>query len=153
MFLCSLTLFGDFNVNYFNTLHPMFCKLQCLVSSLCLTQVVTEPTHYSQNTCSLIDLIYLSSPAQLINCSTIPSLANSDHLGLSLTVAADCSKVLPKRNPRKIWRYAHANFDQACQLLDATNWNEVFTSEDVNVCWDNWYRKFLKIMEECIPPA
>ena len=147
----NFILLGDFNVNYLNNLHPMFCKLHCLISSLCLTQVVTEPTHYTQHSCSLIDLVYLSSPANLISCSTIPALANSDHLSLSFTVAAGCHQELPKSKPRMVWRYSHADFDGAQRLIDSTNWNEVLCSEDINICWDNWLHKFMQIMEKCIP--
>lgn len=71
---------GDFNVNVLNPSHPSFCKLHFLASSLCLTQIVSEPTHVTSNSHSLIDLIFMSSPSSLINCSTVPALANSDHL-------------------------------------------------------------------------
>lgn len=61
----------------------------CFVSSnfwllVCLYRVVAEPTHFSVSSCSLIDLVFLSSPTNLVSCTTIPALANSDHLGLSL---------------------------------------------------------------------
>ena len=67
----NFILLGDFNVNVLNSLHPLFSKLQSVASSLCLTQVVTEPTHVVSNACSLIDLIFLSSPSNLISCVTI----------------------------------------------------------------------------------
>ena len=61
-FLCYLIYtFGRLNVNVLNSSHS---KLQFL------SQIVTESTH-----------IY-GAPSNLLNCVTIPPLANSDHLGL-----------------------------------------------------------------------
>ena len=56
-----------------------------------------------------------------------------------------------KNTRRKIWRYAHANFDHACELLASTDWASLFESSSVNVCWDIWHSKFLEIMTESIP--
>ena len=41
----NFILLGDFNVNFLDPQHPLFRKLQLLASSLCLSQVVTEPTY------------------------------------------------------------------------------------------------------------
>ena len=43
--LSNFMLIGDFNVNLLNISHPLLPKLQALASSLCLSQVVSEPTH------------------------------------------------------------------------------------------------------------
>ena len=93
--LTDLIILGDFNVNYFDTSHPLFSKLLSVSNSLTLTQVVSIPTHYSSNSNSLIDLVFLSSPKDLLFCDTLPPLSNSDYLGLSLVV----SIAKPKRNP------------------------------------------------------
>ena len=134
----NFILLGDFNVNFLNPQHPLFCKLRLITSSLCHTQVFSEPTHIS-----------LSSPSNLISCATIPELSNSDHLGLSL-ISAGKPLQTPKRNCRKVWRYSHANFELACELLDTTDWDCIFTG-DVNSSWINWQMRFLHIMEQCIP--
>ena len=120
-------------------------------SSLCLTQVVSEPTHVLSNSHSLIDLVFLSDPSHLTGCVTIPALANSDHLGLLVSISAGNPGSLPKRKSWSIWRYSHANFDPACELLDSTDWDSIFATNDVSSCWANWHSHFLKIMEECIP--
>jgi endonuclease/exonuclease/phosphatase family metal-dependent hydrolase len=112
--LSNFILVGDFNVNLCNSHCPLLLKLQSFISNLYLTQVVSEPTHFSSSSVSLIDLVYLSAPTNLLSCATIPALANSDHLGLCVSIAAGCSKANPKRSHRKIWRYSLANFERAC---------------------------------------
>ena len=44
----NFVLLGNFNVNVMNPHHPLFCNIQMLASSLCITQVVSEPTRISQ---------------------------------------------------------------------------------------------------------
>ena len=97
--LANFILLGDFNINFFDTAHPLFSKLCLVPNSLSLTQVVTVPTHFSSNCSSLIgiDLVLLSSPSNLISCETVSPLSNSDHLGISFAVSA----VKAKSNPKK----------------------------------------------------
>ena len=96
--LSNLVLVGDFNVNFFNPEHPLFSNNSVSLSpSLCLTQVVSEPTHFS-----LIDLVFLSDPSHLIGCVTIPALANSDHLGVSFSAGGPDTML--KNKHQKIWR-------------------------------------------------
>ena len=52
-----------------------------------------------------------------------------------------------------MWRYTHANFDLACELLDSTDWDLLFCSGDVNECWSNWKSRFLQVMELCVPQS
>ena len=139
---------------FFNITHPLLPKLHALSSSLCLSQVVSEPTHniiVSGNATSLIDLIYLSVPSSVLSCVAIPPLANSDHLGLYLSISAGQRKSAPKAKSRKIWRYAYGDYDRACELLDSTDWGSLFNSDDVNECWLKWKARFLEIMHLCIP--
>ena len=85
----------------------------------------------------------------LTGCVTIPALANS--VGLSFSISAGNSETMPKNKQRKVWRYPHANFDHACELLDSTDWDSVFDTDNMNTCWANWHSKFMEIMDKCIP--
>ena len=150
--LSNFILLGDFNVNYFDTSHSLFSKLLLVSNSLALTQVVSDAiAHYSSNSNSLIDLIFLSSPNNLIFCETIPPLSNSDHLGLQLEVSIPKPKRNPTRRVRKVWRYAYADFNLADQMISAIDWDTLFSSNDINISWSNWRDKFLQVMDACIP--
>ena len=84
-------------------------------------------------------------------------LSNSDHLGIFLAVSAVKPKSNPKKSGRKVWRYAFAfafaDYDLACEMLDAIDWSYLFPSLDVNTCWSLWHMKFLQVMEACIPQS
>ena len=54
---------------------------------------------------------------------------------------------------RKVWRYAHANFDLASTMLSNCDLNTILEPNDINISWDCWKKFFLDVMERCIPTA
>ena len=83
----NFILLGDFNINFVNPSHPLYSKLCNIMSTYCLTQIVSECTHVHHNgSTSIIDLVFLSNPASLLSCVTVPPLSNSDHNGLLTTM-------------------------------------------------------------------
>ena len=147
----NFVLIGDFNVNFLNPQHFLYHKLSCILSSFNLTQVVQQPTHVSTNGgATLIDLVLLSNPQQLRDCSVIPELSNSDHKGISVTMRWKTVRDCGPKTSRPVWRYTLADFSRACELLDATNWDPMMAM-DIDQAWEYWQQKFLNIMEQCIP--
>lgn len=72
-YFSNFVLIGDFNIDYNNSLHPLRQRLDTIISSFSLVQVVADPTHTDSNgRSSLIDLALLSSPEKLSSCSVIP---------------------------------------------------------------------------------
>ena len=128
---CNFVLVGDFNVDFCNSSHILYQKLLTILSSFSLTQVVPSPTHTTSCTgkSTLIDLALVSSPAA-VDCSVIPPIGSSDHLGIQLIIrnqrSAKCTGP-----PRLMWRYTAADWDRACELLNSIDWNEIF-SGDIN---------------------
>ena len=86
------------------------------------------------------------------SCSVIPPLANSDHFGLLLDIKWKTNTKQARSEKRKIWRYAHADFQKACQLIDSTDWDSILY-HDVDQSILQWNNCFLNIMEQCIPKA
>ena len=115
-----------------------------------LSQVVSDITHIHHNgVSSIIDLVLLSSPSQLIKCCTVPPLANSDHYGIVTSVKWN-SVATPSHRRRTIWRYAHADWGKARELISLRNWDLLLT-DDVNTSWSNWHKEFVSIMDQCVP--
>ena len=150
MVVGSLSL-EDFNVNFCNYSHPFYRKLLNIFNSFCLSQVVSESTHLCSNgRSSMIDLIAMSSPSLFQSCKTIPALSNSDHLGLSLQSQWKHASQ-PQSHPKRIvWRYAHADWQRANNLIQETDWQPLITGE-VDTSWNNGQNRFLEITRECVP--
>ena len=113
-----------------------------------------EPTHLIPNEqSSLIDLVFMSSPQVLTECSTVPQLDNSDHLGLRVILQERSTVQRVCQTRRSIWRYSHADFEMACCLLDDLNTENIFDSSSIEISWARWKKAFMDIMERCIPKA
>jgi len=115
-----------------------------------LSQVVSNVTHTHHNgVSSIIDLVLLSSPSQLIKCCIIPPLANSDHSGIVTTLKWN-PVTAPTQRRWTIWRYAYADWDKTKELISQRNW-ALLLRDDVNDSWSNWLKEFLAIIDQCIP--
>ena len=122
-----------------------------IFASLGLSQVVSEPTHHCPNgPDSMLDLLAMSSPSLLQSCETISPLSNSDHLGLLVSSQWKHSRPLLNRNARTVCMYNNANWEKANDLLAVTDWQLLITG-DIDESWDNWQKRFLEVMQECIP--
>ena len=118
MFVLLIILY--FLVNFDNPYHPMFSNLYTIINLYCLDQSVVGPTHvHHDGTDSTIDLVFLSEPSLLNSCDTVPLLSNSDHMGVLIDLSQKSPKA-EKSQGRLIWRYAHADWDKACELTNST---------------------------------
>ena len=83
-----------------------------------------------------------------MSCNTIPQLVNSDHFGLHIrfnhtpNITQDAPQVR-----RKIWRYKHANFDEANNLLMDIDLDGIIDPNNIQSTWSNWKKSFLDIMD------
>jgi len=67
------------------------------------------------------------------HCCRTPAAARSApsfHLSLTLIIMHGISLtlkwgVVKKSRSRKVWKYSQANFEQACALIDATDWDSI----------------------------
>ena len=146
----NFILLGDFNINFLEVSTTAFCQLNDLLLSFNLTQVVNEPTRIvSSNKATLLDLALVSNLNFLEKCTVIPPLANSDHNGISLIVNQRKS---PKPSiKRTIWKYSQADFVKASELIEETDWDQLFSGKSIDEVCLIWQETFLSIMDQCIP--
>ena len=145
-------LLGDFNVDMASANSPWLDKMTELANAFCLMQVVSKVTHvYHNGTATLIDQAFTSNVQLLQACSVVPPLGNSDHKGIHLQIQWK-TKLNHVTAGRMVWRYAHADWEKACEQISATDWNSLL-DDDVDKSWSNWHHQFMQIMEDCIPKA
>ena len=51
---------------------------------------------------------------------------------------------------RIVWRFAHADWQRANNLIEETDWQSLITGE-VDTSWNNWQNRFLEIARQCVP--
>ena len=147
----NFILVGDFNIDFYNHSHHLHSKLRCLCESLCLEQVVSEPTHCSPSGHhSLIDYVLLSDVTHLLSCVVSPPIGNSDHSSVTLILSHDRSRrsnnQKKSKGRRTVWKYAQADFVRANDLLSDIDVADL--ENDIDLAWSNWVTNF---MDVCIP--
>ena len=132
LFSVDILLLGDFNVDFNNPSCHLYSHVSNLMNTFSLSQVVDTPTHCSHNGHpSLIDLVFVSNINRLLECTVIPPLSNSDHLGLSVTLQ-HCHMIPQIAVRRKVWRYKHANFERANDMICDLDLDEIYLLASVN---------------------
>lgn len=64
--LSKLIFVGDFNINFYDTHQSLYHKLDNIISTFSLTQIVKDPTHINHSGAdTLLDLVLVSSQSQV----------------------------------------------------------------------------------------
>ena len=147
----NFLLLGDFNVDFCNQTSYLYSHVNDIMLNFSLSQIVSSPTRISSSSnSSLIDLAMVSNTDHLNQCTLIPPLSTSDHLGLSITLKWKVHRATASKS-RKVWLYKHGNFELACRLINETDWDSILIGNDIDLIAQSWTDKFLTIMEQCIP--
>ena len=153
----SFVLIGDFNINFCSRDHPYFCKLDTILQTFSLSQVVNTHTHTAPSgETSLIDLALVSNPDLVLDCTTVSPLEIADvrsyHNGVKLTLRWKHKHAKQvQQQLRTIWRYANADFLKANQMIQEVAWDRLLPEDNVDVAAVNWHNKVMDIMHACIP--
>ena len=119
-----------------------------------MSQVVVGPTHTHHNgSQSTIDLVFVSNHIRVGSCETLPSLSSSDHYGVLVQIVLRNSLHLVPSKGRLVWRYNYADWSLASSLIENTNWDLLFSGDNINRSWTSWHQQFMTIMKKCIPNA
>jgi len=105
-------------------------KLVSVTSSFFLYQVIKEPTrHDPSGSSSTIDLAFISPHIEFNTAITIPPLSTSDHQGIKLSIdIKTCHAKAKSSSRRTIWLYSKADINKACDMIDDTDWDQIFSN-------------------------
>ena len=111
-------------------------------------QLISTSTRVSGNSVSLIDHILTNSNQNTYKSGVIISDL-SDHFP---TFTILHSEAKHKQQQYAINRnFSHANIEKFKETLSYTNWEDVYGTNDVNISYDNFWKKFSKSYNECFP--
>ena len=122
----NVIILGDFNINMYQK-HDN--KLTHLISSYHSYQLISGPTHFTENSSSLIDIISVKRPD-----SVVSSYAADCFLPDLIRYHCPIIAVFNFKNPksvafnRSIWKYELGDYTKYCNILNSTNWNTLLSS-------------------------
>ena len=126
---------GDFNLD-------MLCnhtsrKVFELCEQFSLYQTITEPTHYTENSSSLIDIILTSDKSNLIYSGVAePFLQQDIRYHCPVYGVFKYTKHSKKSFTRRIWSYDRGDYDLLRTKVANTDWDSL-SDPDVNIYASN----------------
>ena len=145
----DIIITGDFNLNMQNVQSAR--KITSLCEQLSLVQSIEEPTHFTETSSSLIDLLLVNNKEHLIL-----SGVGDPFLHQNIRYHCPVFGIFNFRKPkclsfkRRIWKYDDGNYEMLRQKASATNWND-FQNNDINTYCENLIEHLQSITEMCIP--
>ena len=140
---------GDLNFNMSNPQSAR--KIQSLSEQFSLHQCISEPTHFTEHSSSLIDILLLTKPNHLILSGVgDPFLQQDVRYHCPIYGIFNFAKPKQKSYTRHIWKYEQGDYVTLKHLANTFDWTSL-KHEDINIYSANITEKILEISKLCIP--
>ncbi len=111
----NIIVAGDFNINVLNSNSN---KMSRLITSYNAEQLISTPTHFTENSSSLIDLIFVKEVQHVITSFVAdPFIPNLTRFHCPVVVVLKLKKPKVTAYRRKIWLYDQGNYAETFLLL------------------------------------
>ena len=141
----KLLILGDFNtdINLVPSRH-----LSRIMHLNNLVQIIKEPTRYTDNSATLIDLILTTFP-DLVQLSGVLPPVHSDHCCPFIKTKCNVSKNASFK--RTIYNYRKLDIDRFKDILRSIDWNETISKDCIDEAAESLTNKLLNTAKQCMP--
>ena len=140
---------GDFNLNVLNQHTPN--KISDICTQFSLYQTITEPTHFTEHSSSLIDVVFTSDRFNILYSEVSEHFVHQDiRYHCPIYEICNFSKNIRKTFNHCIWKYDEGNYDLLRTKFSETNWDAI-SDTDVNIFAENLTNHIITLSTECIP--
>ena len=147
--ISDITVTGDFNLNALNP--QMSRKIDSLCTQFSLYQSINQPTHFTEHSSSLIDLLLVNNKDQLVVSGVGDPFLNQDvRYHCPIYGIFKFSKPKIKTFTRHIWSYEQGDYELLRQKTSAIDWNSL-QNDNVDVHAENINTAIRSLATECIP--
>ena len=145
----DIIITGDFNFNVLNSQTKK--KIDSLCTQFSLHQLLTDPSHFTEHSSSLLDLILVSNKEHLILHGVgDPFLDQQLHYHCPIYGFCKFSKPKAKAFTRHIWMYNNGNFGLLREKASSIDWHAL-ENDDISLYASNLNSTILSLTKECIP--
>ena len=126
-------------------------KVTDICEQFSLYHTIKEPTHFTENSSSLIDIILTSDKNNLIYSGvTEPFLSQETRYHCPVYGIFKFIKHKRKSFSRRIWRYEQGDYDSLRKKIANTDW-DALTDPDINIYTRNLTDHINSLTAECVP--
>ena len=141
--IIDVIILGDFNYNMVSDSN----KMSDLIRQYNLKQLIKEPTHFTEHSSSIIDLILVRNNNNVLTSAVIdPFIPDQTRYHCPIIVLLKFLRPKVIAFKRRVWNYKRADFDKFCDLLSQKDLETRLTSI-------NNIDESVKYITETIPEA
>ncbi|XP_053402799.1 uncharacterized protein LOC128558047 [Mercenaria mercenaria] len=145
----NILVAGDFNINILNT---QTNKISNLISSYQAEQLISSPTHFTENSSSLIDLIFVKNNNHVLTSFVAdPFIPDMIRFHCPIVAVLKLDKPINTTFKRKVWLYDKGNYDQYKTILHNTTWDTIIENTDLNKATEDITHAILTAAQQSIP--
>ena len=122
---------GDFNINQLKG--TTTDKINLLRTQFSLHQLISEPTYMTEHSSSLLDLILVNNPMNILVSEVGAPLLNQVRYHLPVIGLIDQPCKPQTSFKRKVYLYDRGDYDSYRDQLSQVNWDEIFENNDVDI--------------------
>ena len=145
----DIIVLGDFNFNMLN--HQSSSKISSLCQQLGLFQLIKEPTHFTENTSSLIDIMLVNNTNSLIQSGVSDPFLNQQ-VRYHCPIYGIFKYTKPKITSYKriIWNYDKGDYDLLRHNASLIHWSTL-ENDDLDTYTKQITDKILELTKQAIP--
>ena len=129
--ITDLVILGDFNSDLLKPMHAN--RIQNLTNSYNLHQLIDEPTHYTENSSSLLDLTIVSKPENVVFSGvSSPFIPDLIRYHCPIIVTLKFRKPIQTPFKRHIWLYDKGGYNKYKRLLSENDWSFISAANNVD---------------------
>lgn len=145
----NILVAGDFNININSNLSN---RMSRLIDSLNSEQLINSPTHFTERSSSLIDLMFIKQSTQILSSFVAdPFVPNLVRFHCPTVVVLKFTKPKQTSFQRKIWIYDKGDYVIYNDKLRSTDWSFIENNPNVDATADTIANSILKAASESIP--
>jgi hypothetical protein len=104
----NILIAGDFNINFLNSYSN---KLSNLIASYNVEQLITTPTHFTESSCSLLDLMFVKNTNHILTSFVADTfIPDVIRFHCPIVLVMKFSKPKCTTYKRKIWLYDRGDY-------------------------------------------
>ena len=145
----SVIVTGDFNYN--TNVSSSVQNIQQICQQYDMTQLITDSTHFTENSSSILDLIFVTCPNDVVLSGVGESIFDQNiryHCPV-FGIFKFCKPCNPLYT-RQIWNYERADFNDLREKFSTTCWQQCM-DDDIDIYSTNITNKIISTSQQVIP--
>ena len=126
----NIVIAGDFNSDFMNDSHS---KMKNLILSYNFNQIITDPTHFTESSHSLIDIVICKNVGNVMTSFVSdPFIPDLVRYHCPVVVVLKFNKSKHHVFQRHIWLYERGDYDNFRRIIKSTKWETIINPNDLD---------------------